>query len=131
MIKIKIEREIDPEVVANAMVGALEQGASAGWCQSAKMHNLPNFTKGDGPWYAAPSFWTSAFEVRVNYDDPDGEEGAGTGDKIIGPKHLEEGLQVMAEKYPRHFDDLVEGNDDAITHDVLFQCIVIGEVTYG
>lgn len=48
-----------------------------------------------------------------------------------GPDGVGRGLQVMAEKYPRHFGNLISDNDDAETGDVLLQCSVLGEIVYG
>lgn len=44
---------------------------------------------------------------------------------------IEEGLAVMAKKYPKHFGDLISENDDADTGDVFMQCCVFGEIVYG
>lgn len=44
---------------------------------------------------------------------------------------LRKGLQIMAEKYPRNFSDILTENDDAITGDVLLQCALFGELVYG
>lgn len=44
---------------------------------------------------------------------------------------IEKGLQVMADKYPRHFNDIITENDDAETADVFVQCAVLGEVVFG
>jgi hypothetical protein len=44
---------------------------------------------------------------------------------------MQRGLQVMAEKFSRHFNDFLEENDDAITGDVFLQCCVFGDVIYG
>jgi hypothetical protein len=44
---------------------------------------------------------------------------------------LLDGLKIMAQKYPRHFADLVNENDDAITGDVYLQCCLFGSVIYG
>jgi hypothetical protein len=41
------------------------------------------------------------------------------------------GEQIMAEKYPHHFADIINENDDAITGDVWFQLATMGEVVYG
>ena len=41
------------------------------------------------------------------------------------------GLELMAEKHPRHFNDFMEENDDAITGDVWLQLACMGEVIYG
>ena len=37
----------------------------------------------------------------------------------------------MAEKYPRHFTDMIQEQDDATTADVFFQCVVLQDVIYG
>ena len=44
---------------------------------------------------------------------------------------LATGLQVMHSKYPNHFTDMVEENEDADTGDVLVQCCLFGETVYG
>lgn len=49
----------------------------------------------------------------------------------LGRNQLLAGLQIMAEKYTRHFSDMVSENDDAITGDVYLQCCLFGEVVYG
>lgn len=44
---------------------------------------------------------------------------------------IEKGEQIMAEKYPNHFADIIADNDDAATGDIWFQLAVMGEVVYG
>lgn len=41
------------------------------------------------------------------------------------------GFDVMARKYPHHFQNIVNENDDAETADVLLQCALFGEIIYG
>ena len=41
------------------------------------------------------------------------------------------GMNVMAEKYPHHFKDFIEENDDADTADVYLQCCLFGELVFG
>jgi hypothetical protein len=41
------------------------------------------------------------------------------------------GLQVMQEKYPRHFGAFLSEDDDAETGDVFLQCCLLGDVVYG
>ena len=41
------------------------------------------------------------------------------------------GLGVMAAKYPVHFHDMMQENDDAITADVFLQCCLLGDVIFG
>ena|ERR1035437_1276893 len=44
---------------------------------------------------------------------------------------IKAGLEVMAKKYPKHFTNFIEENDDAETGDVFLQCICFGELVYG
>jgi hypothetical protein len=41
------------------------------------------------------------------------------------------GLQLMADKYPNHFADFMQENDDATTSDVFLQLSVFGELIFG
>lgn len=56
-----------------------------------------------------------------------------TGQKLgeINLKSIEEGEQLMADKYPSHLLDIVNENDDANTADIWFQLCVLKEVVYG
>lgn len=45
--------------------------------------------------------------------------------------NVRKGLELMQEQYPRHYADLVEENDDAITGDVWLQLAVFGDIIYG
>jgi hypothetical protein len=44
---------------------------------------------------------------------------------------ITKGLQVMADKYPWHFANMVSEDFDATTGDVFLQCCLFGEVIYG
>ena len=41
------------------------------------------------------------------------------------------GLNVMADRYPQHFKDVITENHDAVTSDVFIQCAVFGEIVFG
>lgn len=70
------------------------------------------------------------------YDD-DAEDFDGNGKFPESAKHritmdnVQKGLELMQEQYPRHYADLVEENDDAITGDVWLQLAVFGDIIYG
>ena len=55
----------------------------------------------------------------------------GVGIKLVSMKDAIKGVQIMAEKYPRHARDLVANNADSITSDVAIQCAVFGEIIYS
>ena len=44
---------------------------------------------------------------------------------------VRKGLELMRDKYPRHYADLMEEDDDLITGDVWLQLAVFGELIYG
>jgi len=48
-----------------------------------------------------------------------------TEDKLL------EGLAIMKQDHPKHFNDAISGNDDADTADVFIQCCVLKKVVYG
>ena len=55
----------------------------------------------------------------------------GDGPWVLDKAAMIRGLEVMAAKCPRHFQDMITGNDDSTTGDVYVQCCVLGEVVYG
>jgi hypothetical protein len=44
---------------------------------------------------------------------------------------IQDGLQVMATEYPRHWGNFVGQQDDAETGDVFLQCCLFGEIVFG
>jgi hypothetical protein len=51
--------------------------------------------------------------------------------RIIKLPDLLKGLEIMREKYPRHWADFMGGNSVADTGDVFLQCATLGEIVYG
>lgn len=50
---------------------------------------------------------------------------------VVNRDRVQQGLEIMSQKYPKHFNDFIEENEDADTGDVFLQCVVLGEVVYG
>jgi hypothetical protein len=44
---------------------------------------------------------------------------------------IQKGLTILAEKYPWHFTNILNEDDDAETADVFVQCCLFGEIVYG
>ena len=42
-----------------------------------------------------------------------------------------EGSKTFVQDFPRHYQDFVSENDDAVTADVWLQCVCLGDVEYG
>lgn len=50
---------------------------------------------------------------------------------ILNKESMQKGLQIMADKYPEHFKNIIEDNEDAETGDVFLQCSVLGDIVFG
>ena len=44
---------------------------------------------------------------------------------------IQAGVQWMAKNQPKHFSDMLTGNDDATTSDILLQSILFQEIIFG
>jgi hypothetical protein len=90
--------------------------------------NLWKFPEGsDGTVYRHVQ-WPLSVGGRLfvtNKFDDEGEDG------FLDRESIQKGLQVMAERYPKHFADFIAENDDGDTGDVFLQCAVLGQLVYG
>lgn len=64
-------------------------------------------------------------------DEAETEEEKAEARHEITLANVKKGLELMRDQYPRHYADLVEEEDDAITGDVWLQLAVFGELIYG
>lgn len=75
-------------------------------------------------------YWAECdgISVRVRIaDDP-----AYAGKKYaLTDARIRRGMQLMADKYPRHFASYLADSDDAETGDMLVQLVCFGEVIFG
>lgn len=75
--------------------------------------------------------------VVYDFFDENMEDFDGEGKVPESAKHhitiveVQKGLELMRDKYPRHYANLVEEEDDLITGDVWLQLAVFGELIYG
>lgn len=124
--------EVPFERVTNCLIGAIE-GGSTYWLNA--FQSLPasadiraDLKSRDLIWYAEDEFWTRGGGAHLEFDKPTEDS---SGQKNIGIQDLTDGLSVMARIAPRHFGDMIQENDDAITHDVFLQCVLFGEIIFG
>lgn len=131
--------EVPLERVVNAIIGALEGGYSP-WMHAFQHTDTPAtvealaVSKDDADptiWYARETFWRAGGQAQVRFDRETDEEGEGGGTMSVGYLDFVRGLNLMASNAPRHFADLVAENDDAVTHDVFMQMVVLGDIVYG
>lgn len=136
-----IPQKVSFERVAEVLCGAVDPGYEAisywGEVRGKKAPKSWEFDK--------PPVWTTAPEAEKNKDVhyrhyyPLNEGGAliirdneAEGAQFtLDSAALERGLQLMATKYPKHFADIIEENDDGDTSDALVQLSIFGDVIYG
>lgn len=110
--------ELDRQRVVDTLINALE-GGSHYWIEMYKFnsngnieHVLKEVMKGE-----------KTLTVTENDRKEDSFE--------VTSKTIEAALQDMANRYPWHFKNLVDENDDAETADVLLQLAALKEIVYG
>jgi hypothetical protein len=122
-----IEVQITDERMADLLCNALEGGSNY-WYVIVSRHEPPAYT-----------FHTMEGETFPHIDIPMNDGGwlmIASDDEPKDAKKLDKdamrhGLHLMAVKYPHHFADVINENDDAITGDVFLQLSLFGEVVYG
>lgn len=122
-IEVKTVTVVTYEQIANAFIGAVE-GASAYWCKRLELLAPAKECLNDDIWYAATDLYRAGnFKIRAYPDD----------DKavVFGKPDLRKGLALMAKNSPGHYQDLINDNDDASTHDALVQYVIFGQIVYG
>ena len=126
------------DIIANAFVGVCE-GPYSPWLHSFRVPMADDKSAAlsagisvrKGVWYAEGIYWQEGGKVEIEYDLATEPEGGNSGRMTFGMDEIKAGLARMAVSAPHHFTDLINENDDAITHDVMVQMIVFGEIIYG
>lgn len=135
---VQITHNITLETTRNLLVSALEGGINYWGClQECKFP--PNTTREDfeeggsravtdtlghvwHPAYVLPTIKDGGIVICDKEDD---NHHTLTREKLLN------GFDIMAQKYPKQFNDIVIENDDAETADTLIQCALFGETIYG
>jgi len=128
--KVTTEVEVPLERVADMLCCAFEGGSNYWYHIKVKkppeqftFRYMPDLMEKPTSYTDFPTNRGGYLIVGDNEDSmPDGLLDLGT---------IRAGLQVMADKYPRHFQDLLNDNDDAETGDVFLQLCLWGDVVFG
>lgn len=128
---VTIPFTLSPRRVADMLIGAFEGGSSS-WVQGAYASNWSCPEGHRTPWYDDETFVASPeFAFEIEYDDPEGEEGAFTATKVITQVEIVAGLEKMAKESTGAFSNILNETDDAEDADVFLQYVVLGEIVYG
>ena len=131
---LKVQLDIPLETIANLLCSALEGGAygSGYWCEIVE--------------YIKPSELTFRIDkekIFRHIDYPMNKGGAlivkSTEDDVINGNDrwrvdlpaLHKGIQLLAEKVPYQFHQLISENDDGDTADCFLQLACFGELIFG
>lgn len=112
-VSFQISRERIGDLVCNAL-----EGGSTYWLDGFKPDSYPEGTS----WGHEAVAHGADFTIRFD---------CGEKQHVVSGSRLANALELMARKYPKHFADFLNENDDADTGDVFFQLLCFGEVVYG
>jgi|SRR6185369_4028355 len=137
---LSVSQSFDVERIRGLLCSAFEGGSNY-WYRIEKA-NFPegrsaaDYKEGgdgqDGKWYwhwsqLVPTHEGGSLIVTNSF----GDEIGGKKQWTLDLDAIKRGLQIMAEKYPRHYGNFIAENDDADTGDVFLQCCLFGELVYG
>lgn len=148
MLKIRREWDISSERIADLFIGAIEGNSMVrSWCAGlywrdfdCPADDIPeNTTEPAVHWYADPMLYEREdFQISLHeIEDESVWNGCFAPDTpglkvhVIKIQDVLDGLQLMADQYPGHWEDLVSENDDNVTQDVFLQLTVLKKLVYG
>ena len=124
--EVTVETTISKQQVQDLLCNALEGGSNY-W------YWIDHTVYPEGENSADYEFWhlDVPFEEggHLVFKDIEDQEGPTLG--TLNLESIKRGLQVMADKFSKHFHDFITENDDAITGDVFLQCGLFGDVIYA
>ena len=118
-IQIKMTVELDRQRVVDTLINALEGGSNY-WLTSYSLGSGEDDSEKE-----LQGILNGIGGMLVKENDRDEKS------HVVTVKDIEAALQDMANRYPWHFKNLVDENDDAETADVLLQLAALKEVVYG
>lgn len=125
-MNITVTQTVTPKLIADLMTTFVESGFSNLWCDQV------DFTKenSEQDWdFSKAESYNEDFLFVVHEITDYGDHPSVP--HQVTPAIMLKGTQIMAEKYPRHFADIMNETGDANTADLWMQCILFGEETYA
>jgi len=110
------------EIIKDLLCNAVE-GISYKWCR-VESHNKKNI-----PDCKYLSELLTFEDGKMTVSDCSGEEACAT--KEVSHKDVFRAWDKFKNDYNRHYQDAINGHDDAITADVFFQLVVLDDVIFG
>lgn len=84
------------------------------------------------PWmHKLKGKWNERAGATVVFDKNSDEEGGGTGKGVYNRLDVMRGLAILAKESPKHLCQFLEGDDDDLSFDCAWQCIIFGRLVYA
>jgi len=129
MKTIPITLEIPTERVQDLLCNALEGGYSSSWF-SIERYLYPKGTTKESLNIEFQHIELPFKRGTIIFKDISGE-GDSKQEYALNFPAICMGLQIMADKEPKHFADFLAEDDDTTTGDIFLQCCLFKEVIYG
>ena len=130
---MKIEINIPSNRIADLMSSAIESGQSVYWCDGifwkSRKHKPPHKRGCADPWYACCATYADPNLVLEIIEH--GETEHHSISHFVKLADFKKAFLLMAEKFPQHFGDFMNENDDALTADLFLQLLALGEERYA
>lgn len=129
---MKVNQEIDLHRISNLLCDALEGGSNY-W------YTIKEFIEPTNTCIPYSCAAGEEGEIFKHLDYPLNEGGAliivdkeddDAKEYRLDLKSIETGLQTMADKFPYHWANFINENDDADTGDCFLQCCLFGDIIY-
>lgn len=144
---MKIALEIPTDRIVQLMCSAIEGGdpvttaRKGGWCWGIYWHSMKK-EQPDGYWYADQTFLGGQFRLQIlevadeNLYDRDLDEAGNIKSgafklHTVTDKHFAKGLEVMAQKFPYQFGQIMKNDIDAPCADAFLQSLLFGDEKYA
>jgi hypothetical protein len=125
--QINIPVTITEEQIENIIVGALEGGSNYWYLIGEGIP--PQDESGRTMSERITHEIINNPEYKLAIHDLEDEEGEPLG--YLTQEGMIKAFEIVATNYNWHYQNLINEEDDAETHDVFFQCAVMGEIVFG
>lgn len=139
-LEVTVKRKITYKEIAYLLCSAFEGGSNY-WATIVKETKPKKEDKykfvgddlfNEGSLYSTPfSKGGSILIGDCESENPKDENESQFKASELNLESIQKGLEIMAEKYPDHFNDFVNDSADATTGDVFLQCCILGDIVFG
>jgi len=135
-MEIRTRITVPDDTIVDLLIDALNTGSSRYWVSSlapnASEETLKRVVSGDVCLHIEPRV-KDGEKMPQYYGTPGfiNIEKRGEQPWHVDRSALERGLQIMADKHPHHIAKLIDGDFDAETSDVFFNCVCFGDIVFS